>query len=135
MKKIVLAIIAIQLFTVASSQVKRMPSYPLVTHDPYFSVWSSTDTLNTSTTVHWTGKQHSMIGIISVDGKPYTFLGKLTGDSTHSILNATQLSVDVSATQYLESCKWIANYSSISRHGAWSLLHYQGKKKHTSKIS
>ena len=99
MKKIVLAIIAIQLFTVASSQVKRMPSYPLVTHDPYFSVWSSTDTLNTSTTVHWTGKQHSMIGIISVDGKPYTFLGKLTGDSTHSILNATQLSVDVSATQ------------------------------------
>ena len=85
MKKIVLAIIAIQLFTFASSQVKRMPSYPLVTHDPYFSVWSPTDTLNTSTTVHWTGKQHSMIGIISVDGKPYTFLGKSTGDSTQSI--------------------------------------------------
>ncbi|MCE2847763.1 MAG: DUF4964 domain-containing protein, partial [Chitinophagaceae bacterium] len=77
MKKIWLAIICIQLFNLATSQVKRMPSYPLVTHDPYFSVWSPTDALNASTTVHWTGKQHSMIGIISVDGKPYKFLGNL----------------------------------------------------------
>lgn len=83
-----------------------MPSYPLITHDPYFSVWSSTDALNASSTVHWTGKQHAMIGIISVDGKPYKFLGELPGDTTRSILNATQLSVDVTATQtnYRFSC-------------------------------
>jgi len=99
MKKIWLSIIAIQLFTFATSQVKRMPSYPLVTHDPYFSVWSPSDALNASTTLHWTGKQHAMVGIISVDGKPYKFLGELPGDTAHSILNATQLSVDVTATQ------------------------------------
>jgi len=106
MKKILLAIIAFQIFASATSQVKRMPAYPLVTHDPYFSVWSATDALNTSPTVHWTGKQHSMIGIISVDEKPYKFLGELPGDTAHSIMNATQLSVDVTATQthYQFSC-------------------------------
>lgn len=106
MKKMLLSIITIQIFASATSQVKRMPAYPLVTHDPYFSVWSATDALNTSTTVHWTGKQHSMVGIISVDEKPYKFLGELPGDTAHSILNATQLSVDVTATQthYQFSC-------------------------------
>jgi hypothetical protein len=106
MKKMLLAIIAFQIFASATSQVKRMPAYPLVTHDPYFSVWSATDALNTSTTVHWTGKQHSMIGIISVDEKPYKFLGELPGDTAHAILNAKQLSVDVTATQthYQFSC-------------------------------
>ncbi len=106
MKKMLLAIIAFQIFASATSQVKRMPAYPLVTHDPYFSVWSATDALNTSPTVHWTGKQHSMIGIISVDEKPYKFLGELPGDTAHAILNAKQLSVDVTATQthYQFSC-------------------------------
>jgi hypothetical protein len=34
-----------------------------------------------------------------VDGKPYKFLGNLPGDTTQSILNATQLYVEVTATQ------------------------------------
>ncbi len=58
------------------SQVNKAPAYPLVVHDPYFSIWSFSDNLNESTTKHWTGKDQSLIGILSVDGKLYKFLGE-----------------------------------------------------------
>ena len=58
------------------SQVSKAPAYPLVVHDPYFSIWSFSDKLNESTTKHWTGKDHSLMGLLSVDGKLYKFLGE-----------------------------------------------------------
>jgi len=58
------------------SQVNKAPAYPLVVHDPYFSIWSFSDKLNESTTKHWTGKDHSLIGLLNVDGKVYKFLGE-----------------------------------------------------------
>ena len=54
----------------------RAPAYPLVTIDPYTSTWSETDTLYNSPVRHWTGKTHSLIGAIRVDGKVYRFMGK-----------------------------------------------------------
>lgn len=60
----------------AISQTK-MPSYPLITHSPYFSIWSGSDKLNESVTKHWTGKDHPLLGVVKVDGDYYRFAGAM----------------------------------------------------------
>ncbi|QGY43665.1 DUF4965 domain-containing protein [Maribellus comscasis] len=54
----------------------RAPAYPLITIDPYTSAWSTTDQLFDSPVKHWTGRNHSLIGAVRVDGQTYRFLGK-----------------------------------------------------------
>lgn len=54
----------------------RPPAYPLITVDPYFSIWSFQDELYNGPTYHWTEKPHSLQGIIRVDGESMYFLGQ-----------------------------------------------------------
>ena len=61
----------------AFSQIQKAPAYPIIVHDPYFSIWSFSDQLNTTVTKHWTGTDHSLVGLLTVDQKTYQFLGSL----------------------------------------------------------
>lgn len=58
----------------------KIPAYPLITIDPYFSYWSFTDVLNKSDTRHWTGKRTPITGDIIIGDVSYRFLGK--GENT-----------------------------------------------------
>lgn len=53
----------------------RAPAIPLITIDPYISIWSQTTEINHSETVHWTGKPYRIFASAEIDGKEYCFLG------------------------------------------------------------
>ena len=48
---------------------------PLVAVDPYLSVWSFNDKLHDTATRHWTGKPHTLLSLVRIDGRPYRVMG------------------------------------------------------------
>lgn len=69
----------------------RAPALPLITVDPYFSIWSAADRLTDQMPCHWTGKLNSITGTAVIDGTSYRFLG--TGEEPAM----KQVSVEVEA--------------------------------------
>src|SRR5579872_4317671 len=76
MKKLFLMLCLVLLSDLIYAQVQRAPAYPLITRNTYTSIWSFSDTLTSSPTKHWTGKDQSLLGFIRVDGETYRFMGK-----------------------------------------------------------
>lgn len=95
----------------AHAQQSKAPSYPLITHDPYFSIWSNTDNLNQSTTTHWTGADQAMTGLIQVDGKTYSFLGN--SDKTYKTVLAAA-----------DEKKYNFNYTETAPATGWNELNF-----------
>ena len=53
----------------------RLPAIPLITFDPYISVWMGADTLTETDSMHWCGQPLPIRGYLRVDGTEYRFLG------------------------------------------------------------
>lgn len=70
----------------------RAPAIPLITVDPYFSVWSEDVMLNAARTIHWTGAGNNILGTVTVDGQTYSFLG-----FNRNLKKMTQTSLDINA--------------------------------------
>src|SRR5439155_11630090 len=62
-------------FARAKAEAFRPPAVPLVTCDPYLSVWSFNDRLTDANTHHWTGKPQTLLSQVRIDGKAYRVMG------------------------------------------------------------
>ncbi|MFD1433018.1 glutaminase domain-containing protein [Lacticaseibacillus yichunensis] len=59
--------------------VDRIPSVPLIVHDPYFSIWSPADHLNDRETESWNGKQMPIRAVLRIAGQTYSVIGENRG--------------------------------------------------------
>lgn len=73
----------------------RPPAVPLVTVDPYFSIWSFADHLTYDAARHWTGARMTLQSLVRVDGTPY----RIMGDDPREITPAQQLNLHVFPTR------------------------------------
>ena len=83
----------------------RPTAIPLMTTDPFFSVWSFSDRLVDDSTRHWTGRRQSMLGVLTVDGVPCRFMGQTEPFESYLFadgpaLKQTSVTVNPTSTVY-----------------------------------
>src|SRR5258707_10565340 len=84
------------LLRAATLLAQRPPAVPLVTNDPYFSIWSMADQLAADTTRHWTGTPQSLRSLIRIDGKTYRIMGAERNDALPAL---PQQKLEITPTQ------------------------------------
>lgn len=82
------------------------PAYPLVSIDPYTSIWSNTDNLYDGSTIHWTGKEMPLVGVAKVDGMSYRFMGVEDHDLSSIVPTA-------------DNGHWDCTYTTRQPNGDW----------------
>lgn len=74
----------------------KLPAYPLITVDPFFSIWSKSDKLYDGPTYFWSGIKKRITGTVYIDSIAFRFLG--SGQS--KVINQTDLEVTPYITKY-----------------------------------
>jgi hypothetical protein len=95
MKKLILFATASLLAFTGGAQTFRPPAVPLVTFDPYLSIWSCADQLTDRSTQHWTKHEHSLVSLIRVDGHAF----RLMGDDPANVPPLPQVNLKVTPTR------------------------------------
>ncbi len=75
----------------------RPPAVPLVTFDPYMSIWSENNDLAKHHTRYWDGRVQNLVSLVRVDGKTY----RVMGDDPSALPALRQISVTVRPTTTL----------------------------------
>lgn len=75
----------------------RLPATPLITHDPYFSIWAPGDTPTAEDTVHWSGIRKILRGSILIDGTERGFLSR----SLRQAMRCVDTRVTPLSTEYI----------------------------------
>ncbi|MFD1771395.1 glutaminase family protein [Sphingobacterium suaedae] len=101
------------LMSYAQHQTRKAPAYPLVTHNPNFSIWSTSDVLTDKPTEHWTGVPHGMTGYLEVDGTMYRFMG-MEAPRYQSIMS--EASADEGNT---------VKYTEQAQSGGWNVFDFK----------
>ena len=83
-------------------RLNRPPAVPLVTIDPFTSVWSCADRLADDWPRHWTGTKMALYGVVRVDGVAYRFMGGPEFLSRAG--QQTSLTVGATRTRYSYHC-------------------------------
>ena len=78
----------------------RYPAVPLVTHTPYFNIWSMDNVPNRKPTCHWTGRPHPLTGSLRIGGREYGFLG----ETEFPLMEMGSLEVTPTSTTYVMTC-------------------------------
>lgn len=89
----------------------RAPAYPLITIDPYISAWSAADNLYDAPVTHWTGAEHHLLGVVTVDGVPYRFLGQVPEEKKFIV-------------RMSDTTGWPASYTMTRPSGNWTEIGY-----------
>lgn len=80
-------------------RLRRPPAVPLVTIDPFTSVWSCADRLTDDWPRHWTGTKMALYGVVRVDGLAYRFMGG--PEFLPRAAEQVALTVDATSTRYV----------------------------------
>jgi hypothetical protein len=144
LRQTLMGVAAILLSSLTLLAQQRPPAVPLITHDPYFSIWSAADKLTDRDTTHWTGARQPITGLARIDGKTFRFMGadprelpamdqvSLAVTPTHTVYQFRAGDVDLTLTFFTPA--FTQDLDILSRSVTYLTVTAAGKGEHDVSI-